>query len=600
MLENFNSFTRYILKEVLELNGSRVRNIHPGVWLTAYSILIISIAFFFYWMLNWGIKNGSANLNAWGKVFSISTLQTLIFASVLKCYIRYKVLETTVKPQLQLMSIIFRQVLERNKTNCSQQEEDNAMPDLQLLHHLSPSCRLAKEEISYGELLFGADLVNKMKDTDILKWRKIDRTPIPYIVMIFLIIPILSGDILSEFVEIFFETYLISILNFTIIAHYYLYQLSVIALVLLYVFMLGILFLRYYYYVNKATEIINRKMTPRSTQAQSSDQINCVKEREYEINYDKDRNMYDIVGFNDTLGSIIEGEDDNNDNLVKCMADKLRPQSSFFSYDQIYHDDDDDDDDDNIRLDIGINDILGSGNDCDDDNDDDDDSIKLEIDVDHLTTTDEIVLYNFGALNKQEPESIPQPPISFLSWNYRIVDGRNDIDDHVGGGDNDVKHNNIVNEVGKVKKSAMQRQNTYLSSNDDIVEFNDTLEISDDHYKRKPDKLRPQSSFFSYNQIYNNDDDDDDDNIKLDIGINDILGGGDDDDNDNDEINYENIFDIVEFNDTLKNSDDLYKRKPDKLRPQSSFFSYSQIYNDDDDNIKLDIGIDDILESGDD
>ena len=183
MLENFNPFTRYVLKEVLESEGNRVRYIHPSVWLIANSILILTIAFFFYWMLNWGIKSGSANLNAWGKVFCISTAQTLVFVSVSKFHIRYKLLETTVKPQMRLMNIIFRQVLERNKMGGSQQE-DNPTPDLQILHHLSPSCRLAKEEISHGELLFGADLVNKMKDSDIMKWRKIDRTPIPYITMI--------------------------------------------------------------------------------------------------------------------------------------------------------------------------------------------------------------------------------------------------------------------------------------------------------------------------------------------------------------------------------------------------------------------------------
>jgi len=161
-------------------------------------------------------------------------------------------------------------------------------------------------------------------------------------------------------------------------------------------------------------------------------------------------------------------------------------------------------------------------------------------------------------LNKNEPAT---PPSSLLSLNYHIVEERHSTDDHVVLVGNDVAKDNDIHEVRKGKTSTTRRQSSMFSSNieryyfendrniDDIDRFNDifgggvdefTKDDSNDNVdKCKVDKLRPQSSFFIYDQIYN-----DDDSIKL-------LFADDDPKDDNNNID---------------------KCKVDKLRPQSSFF----------------------------
>jgi len=147
-------------------------------------------------------------------------------------------------------------------------------------------------------------------------------------------------------------------------------------------------------------------------------------------------------------------------------------------------------------------------------------------DIDQFITTDEILRYN---LKTNEPVT---PPRSLLSLNYHIVEERHSTDDHVVLVGNDVAKDNDIHEVRKGKTSTTRRQSSMFSSNieryyfendrniDDIDRFHDIFGGGDDEVikddsndnvdKCKVDNQRPKSSFFIYNQIYN-----DDDSIKL-------------------------------------------------------------------------------------
>jgi len=165
ILEQFTLFKRHILEKEFYPDGHNVIYLHPMVWFTSYILIIFIILFFLYWILNWGVKNGTTTLNAWGQNFLISFFQTLIWLKIINIYLNYLILNLSIKPQLKSIKLILHQTA----INYIQNKDKNLKFDIQILQNLSPTCSIAKRK--FCDNLFGAIILRNITDRDILRCR---------------------------------------------------------------------------------------------------------------------------------------------------------------------------------------------------------------------------------------------------------------------------------------------------------------------------------------------------------------------------------------------------------------------------------------------
>jgi len=165
ILEQFTSFKRYILAKEFFPTGHTVIYVRPILWLLASSFVILTMFFFLYWTLNWGVKNGGTTLHAWGMNFLISFIQSLIWLQIVEFYINYLVLRLAIRPQLMAI----KRILHQSAVNYIQNEHNDVKSDIQVLSSLSPACRVARNNNKYCNNSFGAIVLRNINDRDIIR-----------------------------------------------------------------------------------------------------------------------------------------------------------------------------------------------------------------------------------------------------------------------------------------------------------------------------------------------------------------------------------------------------------------------------------------------
>jgi len=247
VLEQFSNIKRHVLEmEISSLDGKSVRFVRPSIWIASYAVVILSILFFLYWTLNWGVKNTGTTINAWAINFIIGFVQSLVWLNLVQIFINYLVLTKAVKPQLK----VIKRVLHQTAINYIQDKLSQSVTDLQVIPHLSASCRIARSAI--GANLFGARVIKHLNDNDIAMCRTevIDRTPL--IAVMLVMIPVVVGVIAPLLADASSETFLMTFLNLIILAHYQLYLFSIFALVCPYAALITIILLRMFYFPSKS------------------------------------------------------------------------------------------------------------------------------------------------------------------------------------------------------------------------------------------------------------------------------------------------------------------------------------------------------------
>jgi hypothetical protein len=163
ILEQFTPFKRHVLEKEFFPDGHNVVYVRPILWLLAYSFVILTMFFFLYWTLSWGVQNGKTTLNAWGMNFLIGFVQWLVWMQIVDSYLSYLVLGISIRPQLKAIE----RILHQTAINYIQNKNNDVKLDTQVLHHLSPACRVARTT-NYNDL-FGAIVLRNISDRDIIR-----------------------------------------------------------------------------------------------------------------------------------------------------------------------------------------------------------------------------------------------------------------------------------------------------------------------------------------------------------------------------------------------------------------------------------------------
>ena len=139
ILEQVSLFNRFSLKRCFQrIDGTTPENIHPLKWIIAWMIISGCLIFFLYWIFAWGVTNGGATLNDWGKDYGVSVIQDICICETMKLCIMFIFAIMSSKPQLQVIKRIINDIALR-----LMQDSGESTDDFNFIQHFSPSCRAA-------------------------------------------------------------------------------------------------------------------------------------------------------------------------------------------------------------------------------------------------------------------------------------------------------------------------------------------------------------------------------------------------------------------------------------------------------------------------
>lgn len=247
LLEQFTPYQQWILQNQLGCFESffNKKYIHPFLFLIVWCVLISCMLFFFYWVFAWSAANGSVVFSPWGINFAIGAIQDIFVIQMGKFWLFYCIAMYTVKPKLVKIQSYLQHVvivktlvnvsnsdavhpaqqLPANPVNIPRAQGDNEVSHTSssagtsnsILHHFSPSCRLAWKP-SYDDKLLMTRVLQHIDDEDIFHCNEISFSNslwngmLATIVIIAPLLLFLCGDTIAEImVEIFFPTLLTGI-----------------------------------------------------------------------------------------------------------------------------------------------------------------------------------------------------------------------------------------------------------------------------------------------------------------------------------------------------------------------------------------------------
>ena len=216
ILEQFTSMKQYFLsRQMFTFPLINPSLITPVSWTCAWSFIVLSIAFFFYWILNWGLSQGGATFWLWILNFGICLSLDIFIVQSIYAYTLFVLLMKSIKSQL----IKIRQVLS-NIDISNKQNATDLSTEFKLLSYLSPVYRLLSRTREYAYLTSEAMFI--IDDYDLFLCREdVNKNSRADKIGIYLI----SGFCSKYTCEIFILTISSSVIPMLIIANFYLYLL---------------------------------------------------------------------------------------------------------------------------------------------------------------------------------------------------------------------------------------------------------------------------------------------------------------------------------------------------------------------------------------
>jgi len=232
-------FKQYALRsQLFAFSVTTALPISPTVWLLSWALLLGCLIFYIYWMLAWGIGTSDVTIYAWGINFAIATAQDILIIQVFRLYVIYVISNITIKPQL---AAIYR-TLQRLAIEYVQDELPDAFGVIKVVQHVSPACRVAKLKVS--ENLAAGQILRHIDDRDIRNFRHASKLSLPVLLLTVVAIPVLIGLASESAGEIGLDTVLPSVFSMLVVAHYMLWQISPVIVILPYSVLLVLLVTR--------------------------------------------------------------------------------------------------------------------------------------------------------------------------------------------------------------------------------------------------------------------------------------------------------------------------------------------------------------------
>ena len=255
ILEQFSSFKQFCLsKQMFQFSPVQALPIEAYQWFLATAFIVLSVIFFFYWILLLGVTEGGHSLRSWGMNFGFSILQDVVFIQPVRIYLIYILSMSSIKPQLRC---IYR-VLSRVAMRCALNDDDERPTSklLTVVQHLSPACRAAHFNVASD--LAAARILRSVNDVDKDDCNAVQNR-LSAVALLLLFIPVLVGLLDRTFGDVLFESILPCIPSFVLIITYYFYQAAGLYFIIVYAVVLLIaiaVFWRWSMVVSKISTIV--------------------------------------------------------------------------------------------------------------------------------------------------------------------------------------------------------------------------------------------------------------------------------------------------------------------------------------------------------
>jgi hypothetical protein len=143
-------------------------NIHPLIWITAWSTVIGASVFFLYWVVAWTATSGSAAFKAWGINFAISLVQDVLLIQFFRVFFLFIATQFAILPRLDVIQTVLQEVaamisletawhvvqtadgssnklfhVNTLKSSGKIKSQKGNTPELPLIQHLAAACRIS-------------------------------------------------------------------------------------------------------------------------------------------------------------------------------------------------------------------------------------------------------------------------------------------------------------------------------------------------------------------------------------------------------------------------------------------------------------------------
>ncbi|RYH22921.1 hypothetical protein EON65_18580, partial [archaeon] len=296
ILEHFYPFQKWVLRnQLFSFEAFSPEEIDALPWILSWVFVIGSLLFYVYWVLAWGVSSGNAMLRAWGINFAVGALQDIFFVQIAKLFIIYAVAIFTIRPQLQSIRMVLQSLtfsymsgnlpprkvymymmhaqelenqdaqgklkaisstvprgssvhslmrgIQATAGNVSADKEEDinifsSMATFRVVQSFSPACRAAWYD-TCGSLGM-AKLLKSLDDVDALYFLKVRRASIPLSAIAIAGIPFLLYTVFGDSIgDVMVDFFLPTVSAFFIVANAMLYQASVAAIIVIWVFVVA-------------------------------------------------------------------------------------------------------------------------------------------------------------------------------------------------------------------------------------------------------------------------------------------------------------------------------------------------------------------------
>lgn len=229
VLEQFSVFKQYALRsQLFSFAATTALPVDPLYWVVAWAFILGSLLFFLYWTLMWGVRAGPTTVEGWGTNFAVAVVQDLFMVQVFKLYVLYMISAICIKPQL---TAIYK-TLQRLAIEYVQDELPDAFGVIRVVQHLSPACRVAKLKIS--DSLAAGQILRHIDDRYISNFRIASHTRLPFVFFAMVAVPVIAGMVSEAAGDLLLDTVLPSVASTLILAHYLLWKVSPLLVVVPY------------------------------------------------------------------------------------------------------------------------------------------------------------------------------------------------------------------------------------------------------------------------------------------------------------------------------------------------------------------------------
>ncbi len=242
VLEQFNAFKRYALKyQFFFFPASTPRKIHPILWILGWMFMFAALLFFAYWVLAWGIGNGTAAFKSWGINFTLQFAEDVALIQVIKVYVLYVLAMYSIRPQLNFIYSTLNKL-----AVCYAQDgsTESALHDIRVVQHMSPACRAARLQMADG--LASAKILRQVDDIDLEVCQKSSHFRLMLLAIFLLWIPAAVSLVSVMMGELVLASTVPAVFSAFVIANYFMYSVSLVALIIIYVAVI-------WFYIWKAT-----------------------------------------------------------------------------------------------------------------------------------------------------------------------------------------------------------------------------------------------------------------------------------------------------------------------------------------------------------